>query len=161
MVELSEPVLQTNWFKRRRAERLRREIALLEGMDWRVWRMIVICGSLTILAVTVGFVAVGYALHVHFASIPIAFAICLGFASLLYFVSRFKNGLYWLYTVILIAVVIGATFYDSPIADIPDLTWSSDGGAVKDRKSARRAKIQNAIQRRKLKLGKLLVQLQQ
>jgi hypothetical protein len=146
------------WLQRRRAEKLRRELAILEHMDKRLWRKIVLCGSHTIAALAACFFALGYALHVNIGLLP-AMVSCVVAAAVIYAVSRYENGMLWLFTTILLVVVCFFVFEDVPTGSMLDLPLPEGLTAKQTRKAERRAKITRAISRRKLRLEKLLAQL--
>jgi hypothetical protein len=134
---------------------LRRELALLEHMDTRLWRKIVLCGSITIAAIAAGFFGLGYLAHVHVGLGP-AIAICLAAAAFLYWVSRYEHGLFWLFLAIFIGVVLVFIFEDLPLDGLSSLDMPHGLDKKQARKAERRAKIARAISRRKMKLKKML-----
>jgi hypothetical protein len=135
-------------------EKLRRELALLENMDARLWRIIVVCGGLTILALALAFLGIAILLHIHLG-LAAAVAISLALAALFYFVSRYEDGLFWLFLTVFIGIILIVIFQEGasyiPLdSGVPDLR-TKDG-----HKEMRRKKIKLAITKRKLRLEKIL-----
>ena len=78
--------------RRRRIERLNRELALLQQMDGKLNVKIIACAFATIFALAVGFLGFGIFLQVHLGPIA-AVAICLILALFVYWVSLHEYGL--------------------------------------------------------------------
>ena len=133
--------------RRRRIERLRREIALLEHTDGQLWR-----GAIIDTLVAVGLIAlllIGVAAKLHyFMYHPLAVtAACLGIASLAWWLGRYTL---WI-PVVLVALLLAILFE----GDVGGLDFSgSDSGKSKSRPD-KRTKLEAALAKRRRTLAKL------
>jgi hypothetical protein len=124
-------------------------------MDTRLWRKIVLCGSLTIAAIAAGIFAVGFLAHIHLGLLP-AILISLAIASGVYWVSRYEYGIFWLFAAILIGILLSVFFLDCPLSGIPDIGWPNGLDKKKSRKDQLRQRIDYAMRRRHSRLEKML-----
>lgn len=144
-----------NWFTRRRAERLEREISLLERLNASLWRKMVVCAVLSTLGMAAGLFAVALALHVQWG-LTVAIPVCLGTAAVLYLVSRYEHGWFWLFTFVVVAVVLIFIFESGDFPDLGNLDFTGAGTKKAKRKMARQLKLKQAIAKRKLRLEQAL-----
>lgn len=138
-------VPRVNALRRRRAERLRREIALLSAMDQGLWRKSLLCGLALVggLSALLGAAAAKLS---YFGLDPLlVLAGGVVTATLLWWLGRYSLWLPALLAAAALAVIL---------EDIPDL---SDLGSdqAKDRKAERRAKIAQAVEKRRALLARL------
>lgn len=125
-----------------RAERLRREIALLSGMDDRLWRKSLICAALIIPALALLFVGAAAKLHWLGTSPAIAIAGACLIALLCWWMGRYAL---W-FPVVIVLLAVAVIFEDIP--DVGDI-----GGD--DRKTSRAKKIARALDKRRALLARL------
>ncbi|WP_306226001.1 hypothetical protein [Bosea beijingensis] len=132
--------------RQRRAERLRREIALLEHMDGRLWRRAVIDTLVAVGLIALLLIAVAAKLH-YFMYHPLAVtAACLGLAGLAWWLGRYTL---WI-PVILVALLLAILFEDVGGLDFN----GGDSGKAKG-KLDRRRKLDAALAKRRRTLAKL------
>jgi hypothetical protein len=146
---------KSNWFSKARSERLNREIALLESMDATLWRKMMGCAALTILGMASGFLGLGYVLHIQWG-VGLAIPVCLGVASLLYVFSRYEYGLFWLFTIVVVGLLIALIFDGGDVPDLGNIDTPDLGERKPDRKAERQAKLRHAIVKRKQRLQSAL-----
>jgi hypothetical protein len=144
--------ISKSWLKRRRAEHLRREIALLERMDSRLWHTTLLCGSLTIAGIAAAVFALGFAVHIHIG-LGLAICVCLTVAALIFWASRYEYGLLWMFATILIGIVLIFIFQEIPFFET--ITFDDPNLDRKvSHKEQRRNRINRAISKLKMKLEK-------
>jgi Zn-dependent protease with chaperone function len=124
-------------------------------MDSRLWRKIVLCGSITIATVAVAIFGIGYFAHLQIGLVPAILA-SLAMASILYWVSRYEYGLLWLFTAIFVGIFLAVVFQDYPSEIFPNVSLPDNLDKKSSRKAERRAKLNFAIARRKTRLEELL-----
>jgi uncharacterized membrane protein YccC len=151
LVQTVESV-KPSWLKRRRAEHLRREIALLERMDSRLWHTTLLCGALTIAGIAAAVFALGVAVHIHIG-LGLAICACLTVAALIFWASRYEYGLLWMFATILIGIVLIFIFQEIPFFET--ITFDDPNLDRKvSHKEQRRNRINRAISKLKMKLEK-------
>jgi hypothetical protein len=128
----------------RRAERLKREIALLSGMDDQLWRKIVLCGSAAVLGLALLILTAAWKFQYFGFSEASVFAMAVIVAALFWWLGR-----YVLWLPALLAMLMFAVIFET--ADVPDLT----GNDKPDRKAERRAKVARALDKRRALLARL------
>jgi hypothetical protein len=128
--------------RQRRAERLKREIALLSQMDERLWRKSLLCAALIIPALALVFAAAAAKLSYFSASFALIAPIALGLAVLCWWAGRYSLLLPWILFTLALAVIFESA---------PDI---GDPGSD-DRKTSRRMKIAWALDKRRALLAKL------
>lgn len=139
----SEP---TSPLRQRRAERLRREITLLEHMDGRLWRRAIIDSAVAVGLIALLIVAVAAKLH-YFAYHPVAIvAASLGVAALVWWLGR-----YTLWIPVILVVLLLAILFEG---DVGGLDF---GGSGNDKKAKpdRRRKLDSALAKRRAALARL------
>jgi hypothetical protein len=147
-----------NWFTRQRAGRLAREIDLLERMDATLWRKTIFCAVLTISGLASAFFCLALLLHVQWG-LGLAIPVCVATAAILYVASRYEYGLFWLFTITFVAVIVALIFEGVDIPDIGNVDIPDFGNKKPDRKTQRQAKILSAIAKRKVRLEAALQKL--
>lgn len=132
--------------KRRRAERLRREIVLLEHMDSSLWRKAAFGAVAGIVFITLLLVGVAAKLQ-YFMYHPLAVtAAALALAALAWWLGR-----YTLWIPVILVVLLLAILSEG---DVGGLDFGSDGGSAKA-KPDRRGKLETALLKRRGALAKL------
>lgn len=126
----------------RRSERLRREIALLEHMDSRLWRKALLCAVIGVATTVALLLAVAVKLH-YFAFHPLAVTIVsVALAVLVWWIGRYTLTV----PLILIVLLLGILFEGG--IELPNF---GDGKS----KANRRRKLDAALARRRKALAKL------
>lgn len=138
-------VPRVNGLRRRRTERLRREIALLSEMDQGLWRKSLLCGLALVggLSALLGAAAAKLSYLGHEPTLVLAS--CVMAAALLWWLGRYSLWLPALLAAAALAVIL---------EDIPDLS-DLGGDQAKDHKAERRAKIAQAVEKRRALLARL------
>ncbi|RYE34023.1 MAG: hypothetical protein EOP23_06595 [Hyphomicrobiales bacterium] len=133
--------------RQRRAERLRREIALLEHMDGRLWRRAVIDTLVAVGFIAVLLIAVAAKLH-YFMYHPLAVTVaCLGIGALAWWLGRYTL---WI-PVILVALLLAILFE----GDVGGLDFGGSESGESRAKPDRRRKLDAALAKRRRTLAKL------
>lgn len=141
---LSGTVPVRSRLKARRIERLRREIALLSGMDDSLWRKMVLCGTGSVLGLALIILTAAWKFqYFGFSEAAVAGAAVV-VAVMLWWMGRY---VLWLPT--MMAILLFAIIFET--LDGVDLI---DGGKP-DRKAERRAKVMRALERRRAMLTRL------
>lgn len=133
--------------RQRRIERLRREIALLEHMDGRLWRRAIIDTLVAVGLIALLLIAVAAKLH-YFMYHPLAVAAaCLGIAALAWWLGRYTL---WI-PVILVALLLAILFE----GDVGGLDFSGSDSSKSTRRPDKRSKLEAALAKRRRTLAKL------
>jgi hypothetical protein len=136
----------TSPLRQRRIERLRREIALLEHMDGRLWRKAAIGAGVGIVFIALLLVGVAAKLH-YFMYHPLAITVAaLAIAALVWWLGR-----YTLWIPVILVVLLLAILFEG---DVGSWDFGGDGGKVKA-KPDRRSKLDAALARRRAALARL------
>lgn len=132
--------------RKRRAERLRREIVLLEHMDGRLWRKAAIGSVIGIVFIALLLVGVAAKLQ-YFMYHPIAVIVAaLAIAALVWWLGR-----YTLWIPVILVVLLLAILFEG---DVGGWEFGGDGGKAKARPD-RQSKLDAALARRRAALDKL------
>jgi hypothetical protein len=124
---------------------LRREIALLEQMDARLWRRALVDSAVAVGLIALLIIAVAAKLH-YFAYHPLAIvAASLGVAALVWWLGRYTLSI----PVILVVVLLAILFE----GDVGGLDFG--GGKDKNAKPDRRRKLDGALAKRRAVLARL------
>ena len=142
--EFAGRVPKRGLLKVRRAERLRREIALLSHMDGGLWRKAVICGAASILGLALLILTAAWKFQYFGFSEAAVAGVAVLIAALCWWLGR-----YVLWLPALLATLMFAIIFET--LDGVDLV----GDDKPDRKAERRAKIARALERRRLMLMRL------
>jgi hypothetical protein len=144
--------------RKQRVKRIASEIHLLEQMDWRLWKLGLVCFWASFVAVVGGvFATVTYLGQSSDLSYFTTFVVSLCCVSILYWMLRYPIWTFALLGYLVVALIIGAIFDDIPTEVVPDLGFPSEGGdsLVSDRKEILRRRVQYAILKRRKLLNKL------
>ena len=129
----------------RRAERLRREIGLLEHMDGRLWRKALIDSAVAVVVIALLLTLTAAKLH-YFMYHPVAVIMAsVAIAALVWWLGRYTL---WI-PVILVALLLAILFE----GDLGGLDFGGDGKGSE--KSDRRRKLEAALAKRRAALAKL------
>ena len=162
MTFVAEKHDRKSWLRRQRAKRIAAEIALLERMDWRLWRAGLLCFSGLFLAAA-GIIFIGAEVLGQYYLEPVGFQIgvfvaCLFGTLILYWIWRYPASfvlvLGFLALGLLIAAILDGGDVDIPDIGVPD--YSSNDHAP-DRKELLRRRVQRALEKRRALLAKLTV----
>ncbi|MBX9908085.1 MAG: hypothetical protein K2Z25_05170 [Beijerinckiaceae bacterium] len=130
----------------RRVERLRREIALLERMDGRLWRKAALASVIGVVFIALLLMAVAAKLQ-YFMYHPLAVAmVALAVAALVWWLGR-----YTLWVPVILVVLLLAILFEG---DVGGWDFGGDGGKAKV-KPDRQGKLNAALSRRRTALAKL------
>lgn len=141
--QTTQPYAKPQALHERREQRLRREIALLEHMDGRLWRKALFCSAIAVVLTAVLLAAAAIKLHwFNYHPAAIAFA-CLAIATAAWWLGRYTL---WI-PAVLIAVAFAIVF---EAVDIPNEGWSDSKN-----KRDRRTRIAAALMKRRTHLAKL------
>lgn len=132
--------------RKRRAERLRREISLLEHMDGRLWRKAAIGTVVGVVFIALLLIAVAAKLQ-YFMYHPLAVTmVALAVAALVWWLGR-----YTLWIPVILVVLLLAILFEG---DVGSWDFGGDGDTAKA-KPDRRSKLGAALARRRAALEKL------
>jgi len=130
----------------RRAERLRREIGLLEHMDGRLWRKAIIDSGVAVVFIALLLTLTAAKLH-YFMYHPVAvITASVAIAALVWWLGRYTL---WI-PVILVALLLAILFE----GDLGGLDFGGGDGKGSE-KSDRRRKLEGALAKRRAALAKL------
>lgn len=136
--------------RNRRAERLRREIALLEHMDGRLWRKAAIGAGVGIVFIALLIMGVAAKLQ-YFMYHPLAVTTAaLAVAALVWWLGR-----YTLWIPVILVVLLLAILFEG---DVGSWDFGGDSGKAKS-KPDRQKKLDAALSRRRAALAKLEMRL--
>jgi membrane protein implicated in regulation of membrane protease activity len=130
----------------RREERLRREIALLEHMDGRLWRKALACSAVAVALTAALLTLAALKLHWFGYDLTAIFLACLAIAAAAWWLGRYTLWIPAVLVVVALAIVFEGV-------DLPGEGWSDS----KD-KPDRRAKVAAALAKRRARLMKLEAQ---
>jgi hypothetical protein len=150
-----------NWLHKQRAKRIAAEIQLLERMDWRLWKLGLVCFWGALAAVILAVFAVvemfggpidGTAIS-HFAILMI----CAASVSFLFWFWRYPIWGIALLGYLVLILLVAVLFEDSSVLNSLNVDWPSDSGrtSLPDRKELLRWRVQRAIEKRQKILNKL------
>jgi hypothetical protein len=147
-----------NLLRKQREKRIASEIHLLEQMDWRLWKLGLLCFWITFAAVVGGIFAIVVILgQPNDVNYIIAFFSSLFGVGVLYWMWRYPIWSAALLGYLVLALFIAAIFDDFPGEILPDLGFPSDSGdaLAPDKKEILRRRVQYAIEKRHRLLNKL------
>jgi hypothetical protein len=155
----------------KKAEVLRRKIAILETMNTRLWWKSLLCAFVTVLGFASAFIAAAYFVWGQLSGLTIVISLIASFVTL--FAIRNFVLFLWMALVVAVVIVMGLIFGEADGVDIASPTSDHDCGSgsgsqtnltgaldlltsESGEKSKARRRIEQAIHRHKSKLSALL-----
>ena len=164
MTFVAEKQDRKSWLRRQRAKRIAAEIALLERMDWRLWRAGLLCFSGLFLAAA-GIIFIGAEVLGQYYLEPIGFQLgvfvaCLFGTLILYWIWRYPAWFVLMLGILALGLLIAAILDGGDGISpgdvyVPDTGGPDSNDRTPDRKELLRRRVQRALEKRRALLAKL------